>query len=207
MNSNRDNSRRILLTGFEAFGLHEVNPSQQVVEVLAGEEFAGIALDTAVLPVEYAACDEALRALIAHHQPEIALCLGVANRDYLSLERVALNLDDAGTPDNAGEVRLGMPIREDGPAAYITDLQLFELREVVVGLGLPVQITNHAGAYLCNHAYYTAAHAFACQGKAVRCLFIHVPPLAIPWPDDPARLWTLDDLCQAARAVLHYWSR
>lgn len=196
--------KRILLTGFEAFGPHAVNPSQQVVEVLAGEKFAGIDLHTAVLPVVYAACDEVLPGLITRCLPEIALCLGVANRDYLSLERVALNLDDADAPDNAGEVRLGVPIREAGPAAYFTDLPLFELRRAIAGLGLPVRITNHAGAYLCNHAYYTAAHTFASQGQATRCLFIHVPPLGVVWPADPARVWALDDLCQAVRSVVQF---
>lgn len=167
---------RILLTGFEPFGEIESNPSQHVVETLGRVAFPGLDLVTAVLPVSYADAGNCIRGLIREHRPDHVLALGVAaKREEICLERVALNLDDAAGPDNDGIVRQGEPILPGGPPAYFSALPLAGLKTQLEAAGIPVRISNHAGAYLCNHAYYAAADEIARLGLPAGVVFVHVP--------------------------------
>src|ERR1700712_4435308 len=105
----------LLLTGFEPFGDLAVNSSQQVVERLAALRPD---LITAILPTEYAESTRHIQALIAQHQPDAVVCLGVAQaRAAVNLERVALNVDDAPLADNSGDFAAGRMIATDGPVA------------------------------------------------------------------------------------------
>jgi len=81
----------VLVTGFEPFGEHAVNPS-----ALVAKSFDGV-----VLPVSYARAAGALRAAIDDADPDVVLCFGLAdNRTKVSVERFAHNLDEASTTDN-----------------------------------------------------------------------------------------------------------
>ena len=171
----------ILLTGFVPFSENRVNPSQWVVEALAGQ--AGLV--TAVLPVEFQAAGDCLRDLIQQHAPEAILMLGLAEkRPSISLERFALNIDDARIADNAGKSPSGQPIADEGPAAYTTTLPLQAMLDSLQALDIPAMISNHAGTYVCNHVFYVARHRLAQSGRAIPCGFIHLPPIADS-PDDP----------------------
>ena len=167
---------KILLTGFEPFGEVEANPSHRVVEALRGADIAGIELAAAVLPVRYAAAGECIRLLIRENRPDYVLALGVAAKsEGIRIERVALNLDDSESPDNDGVLRQGESILADGPPAYFSRLPLNGLKDVLESAGIPVRISNHAGAYLCNHAYYAATHEVEQLGLPSGVVFIHVP--------------------------------
>lgn len=172
---------RVVLTGFEPFGDHELNSSQVVVEALA--ERARLAgrqdLHASVLPVAYASAGAAVSSLIAAIEPDAVLCLGLAaNQGVLCLERVALNLDDARVPDNAGETRQGQLIVPDGPVAYWSTLPLEAMQEALEAQSVPVRTSNHAGTYVCNHVFYVARHELACRGSRAPCGLIHLPLLA-----------------------------
>lgn len=169
---------KILITGFEPFGEIEINPSQVIVEALAETATNDVAseLVTVVLPTEYDHAGEEIRRLIRQRTPDIVLCLGVsARRQGLHLERVALNLDDGELPDNAGELREGQPILDDAPPAYFSTLPLKALHTVLAERQVPVTISNHAGAYVCNHVYYLALHEIQQLGLDALCGFIHLP--------------------------------
>jgi pyroglutamyl-peptidase len=45
---------------------------------------------------------------------------------------------------------------------------------------IPVRISNHAGAFLCNHVLYLALHEIAQSCALTECGFIHVPHLVNP---------------------------
>ncbi|MBZ0302662.1 MAG: hypothetical protein K8J31_23155 [Anaerolineae bacterium] len=167
---------RILLTGFTTFANHGVNPSQRIVDAL---EESRADLITAVLPVEYGGAGERLRALMAQHQPDAIVMLGLAaSRTAINLERFALNINDASLPDNAGDHPRGRPIVPDGPAAYVTRLPIDTMQQALAARGIPAVISNHAGSYVCNHVFYVARHALEQSGSAIPCGFIHVPPIA-----------------------------
>jgi len=174
----------ILLTGFEPFGVHKANPSRDIVEAVAAAWDEPQELITRVLPVDYEAAGKTILDLIAQHDPDIVLMLGLADSaPRPRLERVALNLDDALIADNTGVTRRGTLIRDGAPLALKTTLDLSALEEQLSALGHAVDISNHAGAYICNHIYFEALLHFETAGLATPCLFVHVPP----HPADPAK--------------------
>jgi pyroglutamyl-peptidase len=172
---------RLLLTGFESFGDVATNPAQLIVEALAAdhaeERFGKSLFTTAILPVEFAAGGERIAALIEAVRPDVILMLGVAaGRATIGLERIALNLDDSpARGDNAGAMPDGAPIEPSGPLALAATIPLVELRAALAAAGIPVAISNHAGAYVCNHVFYVALRTVARLGLPARCGFIHVP--------------------------------
>lgn len=175
---------KLLLTGFEPFGQNTTNPTQYLVETLAARApIAGVELIARVLPVEYLNAEHQLRALIRDHRPDVILSLGLAEtRAKISLERVALNLDDASLPDNAGELRQGTVICPDAPTAYFSTLPLEPLKTALENADIPVHISNHAGAYLCNHVFYVARHEV--EPLDIPCGFVHMPQAKEFAPDN-----------------------
>ena len=126
-----------------------------------------------------------MRYLIQEYQPKVILALGVATgAPFLRLERVALNLNDAEMPDNAGEVISGQLIEAKGPAAYWSSLPLTAMLEALDGLDVPVVVSNHAGTFLCNHVFYIARHQVEQLGIPSRCGFIHVPGVSTGISED-----------------------
>lgn len=180
---------KILVTGFNAFGKVKVNPSELIVRHLPSRRQgkkarAGSQLVAELLPTEYVAATRRVRQLIRREQPDAILCLGVAERrERISLERVALNLDDEPLADNAGLVRRGQPIVRGGPPLYWSALPLEAMLRALTRRRIPAQISNHAGTYLCNHIFYVARHYVTRHNKARRrmpCGFVHLPKLLPP---------------------------
>jgi len=171
---------RILVTGFEPFGAVNVNPSEQIVrkltEVARAEKRDDLV--TEILPTEFTAAGKKIRRLIRAIRPEAVVCLGVApSREIICLERVALNLDDEESPDNAGRIRIGRRIQRDAPVAYWTTLPLKEIRRAMEKAGIPSKISNHAGTYVCNHVFYCARHEVERMKSSAPCGLIHVPAI------------------------------
>ena len=86
-------SKKILLTGFEAFNGRTLNPSQLIVERITAPE--GIQLIKRILPVEFDRTTGILEELVKKESPDIILSLGQAgNSPYIHVERVAINMED-----------------------------------------------------------------------------------------------------------------
>ena len=118
----------ILLTGFEPFGAHETNPSQELAKLLDGRRVGRCAIAGAVLPVHHAEASRHVAALLGELQPVAVVHLGLAEgRARLGLERVALNVMDYRIADNAGYRAEGEPCVAGGPAAYFSTLPLPEI--------------------------------------------------------------------------------
>lgn len=172
---------KALITGFDPFGEHAFNPSLALLHRLRAapprDSFAHFAF--VHLPTEFDTSRARLLAALETEKPDIVLMFGLAaTTPTIRLERVALNLDDAAIPDNAGTLRQGAPIVPDAPLARMTDLDLSALRPQLEGHGFEVVVSNHAGAYVCNHIYYAALHHQATSANAPQALFVHVPMLA-----------------------------
>jgi len=167
----------VLLTGFEPFGGQAVNPSWLAVQQLHGRRIAGHRLVARWLPVAFGHSLKVLRALLRELKPAMVVAVGQAGgRAPLSLERVAINIDDARIPDNAGRQPVDVPVVADGPAAYFATLPIKAMREAIAAAGLPVEISQTAGTFVCNHVFYGLMHALRRQ-RRVRAGFIHVPYL------------------------------
>ena len=188
---------RVLLTGFEPFGTATSNPSGEIVKQISGDNIV-----TAILPVTYAQSAERLLALIAEHNPDVVICLGQAEgRTQITPEKVAINLDDARLPDNAGVRRSDVKILDDGPDAYFTTLPIKEMVDAIKAQGIPASVSLSAGAFLCNHVFYVAQNKFA--GSNFRSGFVHVPLMDSQAPEFPGLpTMPLDQMVKAVRAML-----
>ncbi|WP_201314990.1 pyroglutamyl-peptidase I [Dyella sp. EPa41] len=175
---------RILLTGFTPFGDETVNPSWEAVRVLHDREIAGHRVVARLLPTVFAASRRELESAAHEVQPAILLGVGQAGgRSRLSIERVAINVQDARMPDNEGAQPIDEPVMPGGPSAYFSTLPIKAMLAALQSAGLPAEVSNTAGTYVCNHVAYLMLH-LATLAPGVRAGFIHIPYL----PAQAARL-------------------
>jgi pyroglutamyl-peptidase len=168
---------KALVTGFEPFGGDRVNPSSEALRRLP-PRLGGLDITTAALPVVYGEALPALRAAIETVRPKIVLGVGLAGgRAELSLERVAINIDDARIPDNGGNQPIDRPVIASGPAAYFATLPIKAAVAALRDAGLPAAVSNSAGTFLCNHVFYGLMHEAATGADRFRGGFLHVPYL------------------------------
>lgn len=174
-----DRVRSVLVTGFEPFAGSTLNPSQVVAQAIGAAGIANdrVALHTALLPVDTQRIASEVESLWDRFDPDVVLHLGEsAKASRLTLERVALNLLDFETPDNAGQVLQDQPIDPAGSSARFVTLPLRALRDRLHHDGIDAELSLSAGAYLCNQTLYLSlAHAHKLGGRAVG--FVHVPSL------------------------------
>lgn len=167
----------ILLTGFDAFGGERLNPSWLVAQSLQGQRIAGHRVVTAQLPTVFGQSLQQIHALVSTHQPALTVCLGQAGgRSALSLERIGINVNDARIPDNTGAQPIDTPVVPGGPAAYFASLPIKAMLHGVRRTGVPCEVSQTAGTFVCNHVLYGLMHLLQAHGPAgARGGFIHVP--------------------------------
>lgn len=164
----------VLLTGFEPFGGATSNSSWDAVSFVAACWDDETQLITAQLPVTFAGAGAAVRDLIAEHSPDVVVAVGLANgRAAITPERVAINVEDARIPDNAGEQPVDRPIIGEGPDAYFTGLPIKAIVDGMSAAGIPASVSNSAGSYVCNSLMYQLMREVEDTGIAAG--FIHVP--------------------------------
>lgn len=183
----------VLLTGFDAFGGEPINPSWLAVRALHGQQIAGHRVVAAKLPTVFDQSLLALRKLLLQHKPALTVCVGQAGgRSAISLERVAINVNDARIADNAGAQPIDTLVQEDGPAAYFTRLPIKAMLVALQQEGVDAEVSQTAGTFVCNHVFYGLMHFLATQRgfNYKRGGFIHVPFL----PEQGAPSMTLEDI-------------
>ena len=166
----------ILLTGFEPFGGDTANPSwaaaRSAARLLQAE---GLDVQAVELPCVFGDSAKVLAEALDRFRPELVLCAGQAGgRARISLERVAINCDDARIPDNAGNQPVDEPVVPGGPAAYFTSLPV---KAALASLGaeqIPAVVSQSAGTYVCNHVFYALMHALR-RRPGTRGGFVHIP--------------------------------
>lgn len=177
----------VLLTGFEPFGGEAVNPSWMAAQALHGRVVGGHRIVAACLPTVFGTSLQVLRGLLARHRPALTVGVGQAGgRTAVSLERAALNVNDARIPDNANAQPVDTEVIEGGPAAYFTTLPIKAMLAAMLEAGVPAEVSQTAGTFVCNHAFYGLMHelAVAPPRPGARGGFIHVP--LIPSQGTPA---------------------
>ncbi|MFJ3167057.1 pyroglutamyl-peptidase I [Serratia nematodiphila] len=169
--------QKVLITGFEPFGGERLNPSWEVVKQLNDMELVGTRLVARQLPCVFGAALEALNAAIDEVQPLMVLAVGQAGgRTDITIERVAINVDDARIPDNQGQQPVDEPIVAGGPAAYFSTLPIKAMVSSMREAGIPASVSQTAGTYVCNHVMYGLLHRLSGQ-REVKGGFIHIPYL------------------------------
>ena len=193
--------RTVLLTGFDPFGGASINPSWLAVQALHGRQVHGHRVVAAQLPTVFGESQRVLGALLAEHRPALAICVGQAGgRRGISIERVAINVDDAPIADNAGARPIDTPVRTGGPAAYFSTLPIKAMLAALQQAGLMAEVSQSAGTFVCNHVFYGLMHALATDSalRQTRGGFVHVPWL----PEQGVPCMPLDDTVRGLRLAV-----
>lgn len=176
----------ILITGFEPFERDSINPSWQVAQALHGSLCNGATVHAVQLPCAFGRAVEQLDQAFHLWQPQLVLALGLAGgRSGVSLERVAINVDDARIADNTGQQPIDTAVVNSAPAAYFSTLPIKAVVRDLRAAGLPGAVSNTAGTFVCNHVFYALMHRLATEPawSQTRGGFIHLPYL----PEQAAR--------------------
>ena len=192
--------KKILITAFEPFGKDDINPTEEILKGLPDHILSDVMpyteaeLIKLVLPVSFARAPQIAEDAVRRYRPDIVISLGLAGgRAAVTPERVAVNCMDAGMPDNDGYQPEDLPVVPEGPAAYFSTLPIKRMRDAFRAEGIPSEISNSAGTYVCNAVMYRMLHLAAKTGERSISGFIHVPYIDIMGkqpsmsPDDEIR--------------------
>lgn len=187
---------KLLITGFEPFGGDALNPSWEAVRALPGQ-IASYEVCKLRLPVVFGQAAEMAIAEAERLQAEAVLAVGLAGgRRAVTPEVVAINLRDAGIPDNAGLQPHDEPIVPGAPAAYFSTLPVRAMKDAIRAADVPAMLSYSAGVYVCNDVMYSLLHHYA--GTQVKCGFMHVPYL----PDMGEPSLPLEKITAAIKAAV-----
>ncbi|MCV2368801.1 pyroglutamyl-peptidase I [Roseateles oligotrophus] len=168
--------KTILLTGFEPFGGECINPSWEIARALDGQLIGDARIVAKCLPCVFGGALTSMREALHQLKPCLVLALGQAGgRAELSLERVAVNIDDARISDNAGHKPIDEAVIEGAPVAYFSSLPIKAMAAGLREAGFPVGISQTAGTFVCNHVYFGLQHYL--RDSPVRSGFMHIPLL------------------------------
>ena len=177
----------VLVTGFDPFGGERLNPSWEICRQLAGTTIDGLRVEACKVPCEFRRAIDTVAAAIERHRPALVILLGQAGgRAHMSVERVAINVDDARIADNSGARPIDEPVATEGPAAYFATVPIKAMVRAMREVNVPAQVSNSAGTYVCNHVMYGVLHYLATSGNPARAGFVHVPYAEEQVLDKPA---------------------
>ena len=186
---------RLLICGFGAFPGMPDNPSARIVERLDREAWAPAGWTTAfaTIPTTWTGAFEAIVTARQDASAVAVLVIGVApGAAALRVETLARNHCGEARPDAAGADRTGPAISAHGPAVAPATIPAQAMVAAIAAEGLPVEMSQDAGDYLCNFVFYRLVTEVASTPAA----FLHVPPVGV---DGAAP--SLDDLERGAKAV------
>lgn len=165
--------KKLLITGFDPFGGQTVNPSWEAVKELP-ESIGDYQITKMEIPTVFGAAAQKVIATAEELCPDVILCVGQAGgRRAITPEVVAINLQEAGIQDNAGNQPINMPVVPSGPAAYFSTVPVRKMVKAIASDGIPATLSYSAGAFVCNDVLYRLLHHF--NGTDTRAGFIHVP--------------------------------
>jgi pyroglutamyl-peptidase len=168
--------KTVLLTGFEPFNGATINPAWEAVRALKGWIEDDFIVEILQLPCVFGFANRVLCGAVDEIKPGIVICVGQAGgRADLTVERVAINVDDAPILDNDGQQPVDAPIAPEGPAAYFATLPVKAIVGAMRERGLQASVSQTAGTFVCNHVFYGLLHHL--QGRNTIGGFIHVPYL------------------------------
>ena len=166
---------KILITAFDPFGGETVNPAFEALnrlpDVIDGAEIVKLQV-----PTLFKASIKMVTRAIDEIKPQACLSIGQAGgRCDITVERVAINVDDGRIPDNAGFQPVDEPVDPAGLNAYFATLPVKAIVEGIRQQGIPASVSNSAGTYVCNHLMYGVLNHIYQNKLTMRAGFIHIP--------------------------------
>lgn len=199
---------KILITGFDPFGGEKTNPAIESVKRI-DENIEGAEIYKLEIPTVFHKAAYKIEEKIKEIKPDVILSVGQAGGRYdLTVERVAINQDDARIPDNEENQPIDVKIREDGKNAYFATIPIKAMVEEIKKENIPASVSNTAGTFVCNHVMYQDLYLAEKYGN-IKAGFIHVPflPEQVLDKKDTASM-SLEDIVKglnaAVRAIVKY---
>ena len=176
---------KIIVTGFDPFGGETINPSIECVKALP--EIEGVELIRLELPTVFKESAIRLNEVINDVKPDAVLSVGQAGgRAGITMERIAINVDDARIPDNISQQPIDEAIQLDGEAAYFTTLPIKRIVKAIREAGISAEVSNSAGTFVCNHIMYQSLFAATKADKPFKAGFMHIPFIPEQTTDKPS---------------------
>lgn len=170
---------KILITGFNPFNKETINPSLMLLPYYNKDNIITLPLN-----VLYNLDARKVMEVIKKEEPDLVLLLGQAGgRKKVTIESVALNIQNATICDNGVNLRKHEVIIKNGPIAYQTSIDLVNLLNIVNDELF--DISYHAGTFVCNDLYYQVLHFLNISKLKTKCAFIHLPYLDTQVIDKP----------------------
>ena len=169
--------KKILLTAFDPFGDDKINSALETMKQLSVERTGAVIIKLQT-PTVFGEASQCVIDAIEKEEPDAVILLGMAGgRTAITPERVAINLDDARIEDNEGNKPVEQTIAKDGPVAYFSSLPIQDMVAAMQESGIPADISNSAGTFVCNHLMYSVLHYLAMNQRRIPAGFIHLPYL------------------------------
>lgn len=173
---------RVIVAGFDPFAGADFNPSGELAamfpDLITVKGKYRLRVEKLLLPT---CCKESWKvlkkALKKHKENDVVvLVAGLAEgRKAVSLERIALNLRDYRIKDNNGHQYEAKKIESSAENALFTTVPVDKIKKTLVKKGVPCEVSNHAGTFVCNDIYFRTLN-YQNENKRVRAaLFVHVP--------------------------------
>ena len=176
---------QILVTGFEPFGTHQHNPSQEVALALKGihallNPISGDTIDaeitSRVLTVDESGAIQTANAVFAGEIWDAILHVGLCEScDLPRLEQRAQQRISMRIPDNSGRMLPEQFIDDRGDTGCWIDVNSWNKHR----FSSDFEISYDAGLFVCNETYYHSLHALQTHPTSqmpTPCLFLHIPP-------------------------------
>ncbi|MGX7075108.1 pyroglutamyl-peptidase I [Globicatella sanguinis] len=177
--------KKILVTGFDPFGGEQINPALEAIKRLP-MLINDTQIVTYEIPTVFHKSGRLLQDYLLKEQPDAVLLVGQAGgRSAISLERVAINMDDARIPDNEGNQPIDEVINPQGSPAYFSTLPIKRIVQALKQHQIPAIVSNSAGTFVCNHLMYYLLDTLASQKANVIGGFMHIPYLPSQVVDQP----------------------
>lgn len=166
---------KVLITGFDPFNNSKINPSAEAIKLLP--DFLGnVEVIKKIIPTVFNKSFDILKEYIDNNKPDIVICVGQAGgRSKVTIERVAINIDDAPIKDNDGNIPIDKKIVENGENAYFSTLPIKAIVNKLNIDSIPADVSNSAGTFVCNHIMYQALHYAKVKNHSFKAGFIHIP--------------------------------
>jgi pyroglutamyl-peptidase len=168
--------KKVLITGFEPFGGELINPSYEAIKNI-NRRHLDCELFILEVPTEFYNSSKIVIETMHKIEPDVIILVGQAGgRKEISIERIAINIDDSNVGDNRGIKPIDNIISLFGESAYFSSLPIKKILEKLKDNFIPAGISNSAGTYVCNHLMYNILHEVKERGlDHIQAGFIHVP--------------------------------
>jgi pyroglutamyl-peptidase len=170
--------RKVLITGFEVFGPHQTNISEQMVSRLCGGAKHPKNRQGLVLSVDehgsHMVAEILASRLEADELPEAVVMLGLQERaDKIHIERRASNHVGFRIPDNSGRVVEGLLI--EGASSYLASTAPLHALEELCSREQHMRMSDDCGSYVCNESYFRTLEFLHREMPSLPTVFVHLP--------------------------------